>query len=138
MTSFQRWCSRGAYKLPSISYCKFLSSSVCKLCQSLTVLAEIIQARCLLQADFFWIASSKMSQAISKNRIMEKTLCFVHVKNISTAPLKSSCTSMLAIWHKVVFSSGCYICKHKKCPHYIKLSLKKHCLHRLGRDLFCS
>lgn len=92
----------------------------------LTVLAEITHARHLLQADFFFPDSFiENVSAVFKNKTMEKLLCFDHVKNISAASLRSSCISMLAIWHRAVFSSGCYICKHKKCPYYIKLSLKK-------------
>lgn len=90
-------------KLPSISYCKFLFSSVYKVCQSLTVLAEITHARCLPQADFFWIASSKKCLSYFQEQNYGKILCFVHVKNISTALLKSSRIFMLAIWHTVIF-----------------------------------
>jgi len=125
-------------ELPIISYWKFLFSSVYKLCQNLTVLAEITHARCLPQADFFWIASSKKCLSYFQEQNYGKILCFVHAKNISATLLKSSCTFMLAIWHRVIFLSGCYIHKHKKCPYYIKLSLKNHCMHTLGKDIFCS
>lgn len=59
-------------KLPCISYCKFLPSSVCKLCQSLTVSAEIIHARCLPQADFFFDSFIENVSVISNNKIREK------------------------------------------------------------------
>lgn len=91
-------------KLPRISYSKFLSSSVCKLCQSLTVLAETTHARCFPQADYFLDSIIKNVSAISKNKIMEKPLCFDHVKNISSALLKSSHTSMPGIWHSAGLS----------------------------------
>lgn len=125
-------------KLPSISYCKFLFSSVYKLCQSLTVLAEITHARCLPQADFFWIASSKNVSAISKNKIMEKYFVLSMLKIFQLLCWKALAFSCLQFGTQSFFSSGRYICKHKKCPYYIKLSLKNHCLHMLGKDLFCS
>jgi len=61
-------------ELPIISYWKFLFSSVYKLCQNLTVLAEITHARCLPQADFCWIASSKMSQLFPRTKLWKNTL----------------------------------------------------------------
>lgn len=125
-------------KLPRIPYFMFLSSSVCKLCQSVTVLASITHARCFPQVDYFLDSVIKNVSAISKNKIMEKPFCFDHVKNISIC----SAEKLLHFhaWnlaqHRVVFSSGHYVCKQEKCPYYIRLSLKKHCLHMLGRDLF--
>lgn len=91
-------------KLPRISYFKFLFSSICKLCQIVTVLSEITHARCFPQADYFLDGVIKNASAISKNKIMEKPLCFDHVKNISSAVLKSSCISKLRIWHSTGLS----------------------------------
>lgn len=69
---------------------------------------------------------------------MEKYFVLSMLKIFQLLCWKALAFSCLQFGTQSFFSSGRYICKHKKCPYYIKLSLKNHCLHMLGKDLFCS
>lgn len=76
----------------------------------------------MFASSWFFLDSfiKKNVSVISKNKIMEKYFVLSMLKIFQLLCWKALAFSCLQFGTQSVFSSGRYICKHKKCPYYIK------------------